>query len=173
MKTWGFVFAFAFVVERQLVTRFPRYSFAFAFVMSMLGPLKPLQQATLSKNNKSQDISFAFAFVVQKRENSKSRAFCYFSLCQIQLPFLSRKNSRLGENLGVGNMLHNPDLLSLVFFVERKDNHQQARIFWPREPSKSFEKKGKRSNKQGIYCKRQKQGIPKKQGRKIREFAWG
>ena len=47
MKIWGFVFAFAFVMESQINS--PRFSFAFAFTMIMLGTHKPQQQAALTK----------------------------------------------------------------------------------------------------------------------------
>ena len=47
IKIWRFLFAFAFVMERQINS--PRFSFAFAFIMIMSGTHKPQQQATLMK----------------------------------------------------------------------------------------------------------------------------
>ena len=42
-----------------------RLSFAYAFIMIMLGAHKPQQQATLTKNNQNPRLSFAFAFATQ------------------------------------------------------------------------------------------------------------
>ena len=80
MIIWRLYFAFAFVVERQ--THSPRFSFAFAFVMIILGMHTPQQQATLRKKKlKSQRFSCAFAFVIQQRGNPKSRIFFFASNC--------------------------------------------------------------------------------------------
>ena len=58
MKIRGFVFAFAFVLERQANS--PRCSFAFAFVMSKSSLHH--QQTTLTNKNKISKIFFRFRF---------------------------------------------------------------------------------------------------------------
>ena len=64
----GFVFAFAFLMERQIY--FPRSSFAFAFVSAMLGKHKPQQQTTLTKKYIIPEIFFCFRFRNPKERKS-------------------------------------------------------------------------------------------------------
>ena len=83
MKIWGFVLAFAFVMERQIYS--PRFCFVFAFVMNMLGTHKPQQQATITKKNNSQRVIFVFVFVIQQTRNLKSRDFYLFLLVSVSV----------------------------------------------------------------------------------------
>ena len=67
----------------------PRFSFAFAFVMIMLATHKPQQQATITKIDQAPEmILFAFAFVIQQRENPKSRDYHFFTRNQTSMDYL-------------------------------------------------------------------------------------
>ena len=96
MKILGLVFAFSFVMERQI--NFPRFSFAFAFVKIMLGKHKPQQQATPTKQNQIPEISFAFTFVIQKRENPKSWDSYFLSLVIVSVRMV-KSSSGSGSHL--------------------------------------------------------------------------
>ena len=62
-----------------------------------------------------------------------------------------------------GVQFGNPPVLPFLVFLEKgMENHQKTRIFYPTEPLKSLEKKGKTFKKQGIPRRGKKQGIPKK-----------
>ena len=63
-------------MERQI--NFPRFSFAFAFVIVMLGTHEPRQQATLTNKNKIPEIFFRFRNSTKRK--SKILGFYFFSL---------------------------------------------------------------------------------------------
>ena len=62
-----------------------------------------------------------------------------------------------------------PDLPFLAFLENGKENHQKSKDFLSLvNPQNPWERREKRSKKQGIPCQRKKQGIPKSKERKIR-----
>ena len=79
MKIWGFVFTFAFVMERQINS--PGFSFAFAFAMIMLGTDKPQQQALLTKYIKIPEIFFCFRFRNAIERKSQILGFLFIFAC--------------------------------------------------------------------------------------------
>ena len=74
----GICFGFRFRNGRS--SNFPRFSFIFAFVTTMLGKHKPQQQATLTKKNQIPEIFFRFRFRNPKERKSRILAFLFFSL---------------------------------------------------------------------------------------------
>ena len=91
MKIWRFYFASAFAMERQLKS--PLIFFRFRFRNDHVGQSQATAAGhTCEKQIKSQRFSFAFAFVIQQRENPKSWDFYLFSLVIVSVRMVLLKS---------------------------------------------------------------------------------